>query len=61
MKGFSFHRVYVIICERCNENIVERADEMDIRTREDAEEYAWAHLAQHVNDGSANPEVMMES
>jgi hypothetical protein len=52
VRGYTFSRLWVIICEQCNENIVERADESEIRTRADAEEYARGHQALHDRDAA---------
>jgi hypothetical protein len=50
--GFHIRRIFVITCELCEENIVERMDEIDIRTVSDAEWFARQHREQHYADGS---------
>ena len=52
MKGFRFYKTYVIQCDLCNENIVERADETEVDTLAKAMEYAEGHKQQHIQDGS---------
>jgi hypothetical protein len=52
MRGFSITRIFVIVCEACNENILERADERQVYTNAQAEQYAREHRAQHFRDGS---------
>jgi hypothetical protein len=46
------HKIYVIICPICNENIVEREDESWVQNLLQAEGYWAAHLIQHIKDGS---------
>lgn len=36
-------RVYMVTCDYCNENIVERADERDLTSQAAAEKYAREH------------------
>ena|SRR5271166_1363409 len=43
MKGYRFQKVYFVHCEQCNENIVERADELMVTTLIEAREYARTH------------------
>jgi len=38
-------RQWIVDCKRCNENIIERADEESVVTRADAERYAREHWA----------------
>jgi hypothetical protein len=56
---------FVIICDYCNENIVERADESQITSRAKADKYAREHWeTEHMTDPAdryriepADPEV----
>lgn len=57
MRGLAIIRVYVIMCEVCNENIIERADEGNIQTYQDALDLAADHRDLHVQDGSWPYEV----
>lgn len=49
-KNFTYHRVYFVICDLCNENIVERSDERDVDTLDKARQYAAEHYRkEHIN------------
>jgi hypothetical protein len=50
--GFTIRKVFVVICPLCNENIIERPEERDIRTVDDAEWAARLHREKHYEDGT---------
>jgi hypothetical protein len=50
--GFSIKKVFVVVCELCNENVIERADEDTVQTVDAAEWEARLHREQHYADGS---------
>lgn len=60
MKGYYFQRMYLVICEKCNENIIERCDELEVSTLAKAKAYAAEHQALHEADENRSRGIAME-
>lgn len=43
MKGYTVKKIYIIICDKCNEDITRPLDGDDVETRADADEAIRDH------------------